>query len=412
MARTIVGVFDTGAAAKRAVDALVAAGIPREDISLVAGDPTGEYARYGERGDRGDAGDRATSGATGGAILGGVLGLLAGLTTLAIPGIGPIIAAGPIAAALTGTALGAGVGAATGGLIGYLTEAGVPEAEAGYYAEAVRRGSTLVTVQASEAEAQRVAQVLEESGARDLEGMAEEWRRGGWTGFDSTAAPAASRERAGEERRTIPVTEERLEVGKRQVPSGGVRVYSRVTEQPVEEEVRLRDERVRLDRRPADRPATAADRPFQEASFEVAETAEEPVVAKRARVVEEIVVGIEAQERVETVRDKVRRTDVDVQRGQPESRRSPAAYGEFEADYRQHCARSFAGAGLGYEECAPAYRYGHTLATAPEYASREWSALESDARRRWEERNQGTWDRFKDSIRYAWDRARGRARAA
>ena len=73
---------------------------------------------------------------------------------------------------------------------------------------------------------------------------------------------------------------------------------------------------------------------------------------------------------------------------------------------------SFAGAGLGYEECAPAYRYGHTLATAPEYASREWSALESDARRRWEERNQGTWDRFKDSIRYAWDRARGRARAA
>jgi hypothetical protein len=371
MAKTVVGVFDTEEAAKQAVEALVRAGISRSDISLVAADARGEYARRapGEEGD--DRGDRATTGAAGGAVLGGVLGLLAGMTTLAIPGIGPIIAAGPIAAALTGTALGAGVGAATGGLIGYLTGAGVPEEEAGYYAEAVHRGGTLVTVHASDAEADRAVRILDESGARDIEEMAAEWRRGGWTGAEAGALAGAGEQ----PRPAIPVVREEVQVGERAGQRGGVRVYPRVTPEPV------------------------------------TEPTEEPVAAKRALVIEEVVVDLDVQARTETVRDRVRRSQVEVDRTGT-TRAGAAGYGAFEADFRQHCARAFTGGELTYEDCAPAYRYGHTLGSDTRFTSRDWPALEADARERWEARNPGTWERFKNAIRYAWDRARGQARAA
>jgi len=118
----------------------------------------------------------------------------------------------------------------------------------------------------------------------------------------------------------IPVVEEDLSVSKREVERGHVRIYSRVTEQPVEESVRLRAEIVTVERRPADRPATAAD--FVAAEKEVIELAEkvdEPVVSKRARVVEEVVVHKEVSERMETVRGTARHTDVDVKR-EPENR--------------------------------------------------------------------------------------------
>ena len=108
--------------------------------------------------------------------------------------------------------------------------------------------------------------------------------------------------------------EEELQVGKRQVERGGVRVRSRVIERPVEEVVRLREERVRVERRPVNRPVTEADlRAFREGTIEVIEQAEEPVVSKQARVIEEVAVGKDVAERTETVRDTVRRTEVDVE---------------------------------------------------------------------------------------------------
>jgi uncharacterized protein (TIGR02271 family) len=349
----------------------------------------------------------------------------------------------------------------------------VPESEAGYYSEAVRRGSTLVTVQASEPEAERVASILDRSGARDIEGMAAEWHREGWAGPTAEAEAETAREgwagratgtearpegwtgapvgaasareawtgaaagadapregwagveagagarAADEERRAIPVVREELQVGKRAVQHGGVRVYSRVTEEPAEEQVRLREERVQVERRPADRAVRPEDTAaFQETAFEMRETAEEPVVAKQARVIEEVVIGKDVQERTETVRDRVRRTSVDVERTGDAERAGRAAgggtprYEAWESDFRQHCDTAFAGSGWSYEDCAPAYRYGHTLASDPGFAGRDWPAIEADARQRWEEHNPGTWDRFEDSIRYAWDRVRGQARAA
>jgi uncharacterized protein (TIGR02271 family) len=111
----------------------------------------------------------------------------------------------------------------------------------------------------------------------------------------------------------IPVVEEELRVGKREVEKGGVRITNRVTETPVEEEVRLREEHINVERRPVDRPVSNADNAFQSGAIEVTETAEEAVVAKNARVVEEVVVNKDVQERTETVRDTLHRTDVDVE---------------------------------------------------------------------------------------------------
>lgn len=121
---------------------------------------------------------------------------------------------------------------------------------------------------------------------------------------------------------SIPVTEERLVVGKRAVESGRVRVYGRVTEKPVEESVQLRNERVNVERRAVDRPATDVDRQ-DEVVVEITEMREEPVVGKQERVVEEIVIGKTVEERTETVRDTVRRKDVEVERTdtEPDERR-------------------------------------------------------------------------------------------
>lgn len=116
------------------------------------------------------------------------------------------------------------------------------------------------------------------------------------------------------EMRSIPVTEEELKVGKRAVLRGGVRVYSRTVEEPVEENVELQEEHVRVERQPANRPASESDfHAGDEQRIEVAEYAEEPVVSKEARVVEDVRVGKEKTQRTETVRDNVRHTEVDVE---------------------------------------------------------------------------------------------------
>jgi uncharacterized protein (TIGR02271 family) len=113
----------------------------------------------------------------------------------------------------------------------------------------------------------------------------------------------------------VPVTEERLSVGKQQVETGGVRVSTHVEERPVEAQVNLREEHVNVQRRAVDRPATEADfNRAATANLEVTETAERAVVSKEARVVEEIEIGKQATERTETVRDTVRKTEVDVQK--------------------------------------------------------------------------------------------------
>jgi uncharacterized protein (TIGR02271 family) len=400
MARTVVGFFDDFSHARAAVEDLVNSGIPRECIGLTASNARGEHGEAARREGQGNkAGEGAAAGAGIGAVVGGLGGLLVGLGMLAIPGIGPILAAGPIATTLAG----AGIGAATGGLIGALTGMGIPEEHAQIYAEGVRRGGTLVTVQTEEARVDSASDILNRHGAVDIERRAEEWRGSGWTGFRHDAQPMSREDLDREREVRVPVTEETLAVGKRPVERGGVRVYSRVEEQPVREDVQLREEHVSVDRRPVDRPITAGDRDaFQERSYEVREMAEEPVVSKQARVAEEVVIRKDVDERTETVSDTVRRTDVDVQ---PISGRDYSAYDQ---DFRRDFTTRFGTQrGQDYDSYEPAYRAGFDFGSDPRYASREWDATEADLRADWERRNAGPWERFKDSIRYGWDRARG-----
>ena len=184
--------------------------------------------------------------------------------------------------------------------------------EIGHYHEAVRRGGALLSVEVvDETSVERVRNALYAEGAVDIDSRVAQWRSTGYTGYDRNA-PAYTADEIAAERQAFPVVRESLDVGKREVQTGGVRVYSRVTETPVSESVSLREEHATIERRAVDRPATAAD--LKEGSVEIRETAEEPVITKTARVVEEVVVGKEASSRSETVNDTVRSTEVDVER--------------------------------------------------------------------------------------------------
>jgi uncharacterized protein (TIGR02271 family) len=225
------------------------------------------------------------------------------------------------------------------------------------YSEAVRRGSCVLTVDAADdAEAERAQDVLHRFGPVDLDERTQEWRGSGWqssrlagtTTADDDAIGATYRSDAlgtrlendttgtthptgttgtthltdtlgttgtRDERAdtVIPVTEERIEVGKREVQRGGVRVITRTVERPVEATVSLREEHATVTRRPVDRAVTDADQAFRDQTIEVRESAEEAVVGKTARVVEEVEVGKRAEVHEETIHDTVRKTDVEVE---------------------------------------------------------------------------------------------------
>jgi hypothetical protein len=192
--RTIVALFDDYREAEGAIRELESAGVPSTDVNLIAnnaGNRYGDYPQYGINRPAGtDHADTASGAGTGagiGAVLGGAAGLLAGIGALAIPGVGPVVAAGALAATLAG----AGVGAAVGGLVGALVEAGIPREHADIYAEAVRRGGTLLTVRTDDALSDRVTDILNRHSPVDIEERAESWRQAGWRGFDERAEPYA-----------------------------------------------------------------------------------------------------------------------------------------------------------------------------------------------------------------------------
>lgn len=301
--------------------------------------------------------------------------------------------------------------------------------DAGMYSEAVRRGSYMLSVEAqTEEQAERAADIMQRFNAVDLDQRSSQWRSSGWTGYQSDA-PLYTADEIQKDRdlyskttvsktgaqsagattstgKSIPVIEEQLEVGKRVVQKGGVRIFSRVTEKPVQESVQLREEHVKVERTAVDQPASAADiEAFKEGSIEVRETAEEPVIAKTARVVEEVKVGKEVTERTETVKDTVRRTDVEV-----EQLGAQSAGGRTIADdeFRQHWQGAYGSSGGRYEDYASAYRYGANLANQQKYQGYRWEELEPQVRSDWEATHAGSpWDRTKQAVRYGWEKMTG-----
>ena len=194
----------------------------------------------------------------------------------------------------------------------------LPEEDRYAYAEGMRRGNVLLNASVDEGAINQASSILEQAGALDLDAQEASWRQSGWTGYDAathtavrTAAPVVAPGRTDE---TIKVMEEQLVVGKREVGRGGMRVRSYVVERPVEAQVTLHEERVTIERHPVNRPVTAADAAaFGEKTLEAHATREEAVVGKDVRVVEEIGLKKEEADRVETVRDTVRKTEVEVE---------------------------------------------------------------------------------------------------
>ena len=246
-----------------------------------------------------------------------------------------------------------------------LLSAGVEADEAREYAASVSQGGALVVAQAEDSQTDEAVAVMNRyyTGSDSSEDAAQ------YAAGDTRTAQTVAD--TGETR--LAVAEEQLMVGKRVVQRGGVRVRSVVTERPVEQQVSLRDETIKVERRPVNRAATDADtNVFSEQAFELTETDEEAVVAKETRVIEEVVIGKTVEQRTETVKDTVRRSDVEV------------------------------------EEIGTTY--GESLAADPRYSGREWSQVESEAKTNWESTNQdqGTWEQVQGSVKGAWDRLRGK----
>jgi hypothetical protein len=183
MPRVYPGLYDRYDDATRAVADLRAAGVPPEDISLIAHNSEDRFEM--PRSEPTAAG----TGARIGSVIGGGAGLLTGLGIMAIPGLGPVVAAGWLVATVAGAAAGAVAGAATGGIIGALTHHGVSEDHAHVYAEGVRRGGALVTARGDEETGSMVDPVYRRTGAVDLEERARQYKSGGWSRFDPDAPP-------------------------------------------------------------------------------------------------------------------------------------------------------------------------------------------------------------------------------
>jgi hypothetical protein len=200
---TVVRLFDHPGDAVRAIRRLEALGIDDGDISLIANNREGWYSDKGVHHDRlsrsdkrgikdddldgkDDRAEGAGKGAATGAALGAGAGILAGLGMLAVPGLGPIVAAGWLASTATGAAAGAAAGGAIGAILGALTHEGIDQKEAEVYAESIRRGGAVVVVRDVGDRRREIEQALSDYAA-DPTMRADYYRSGGWNGYSQSA---------------------------------------------------------------------------------------------------------------------------------------------------------------------------------------------------------------------------------
>jgi uncharacterized protein (TIGR02271 family) len=411
MENTVVAVYDTYAHAQNAMNELLSAGFTRDEVRLSA---------------EGDTGARDT-------------------------------------ATQTQSDTGSGIGHFFRSLFGMEEH----REQRDVYSEAVRRGHCVLTLDiAADDEHDRAIDILNRHDPVDVDERAAHWRSQGWTGYDeslprytdseiakdrslyTTGRDMSLTENAGmsidtdtagtqrqrdamisgrpaldtnagarmEGQQRIPVVEEELRVGKREVQRGGVRVFQRLSENPVHEAVNLRQERVKVERHPVDQPASEADlAAFKEGSVEVRETAEEPVISKTARVVEEVVVGKEVTQQAQDIDDTVRRTDVEVEQlGAAGTDRTRSDFADTtatsdDADFRRHWQAAYGSSGDRYEDYDAAYRYGSNLAGTDRMKNYRWSDVEPDVRSDWESVHpESTWEKVKDAVRYGAERVTGK----
>jgi len=361
MTKTVVALYDDAADARSVESELSAAGFTDTEVitssDLSAGWSSGGAARSSTLdSDRAIGEGSLAAGAPG--VAGAPLGTMPGTTSALGRDSDTDATLGERAA---------GIGGAGEGIISRLRRAGVPEDDANVYAEGVRRGGSLVIARLADENVDRGLEIMSNYRPVDVEERGSSWRSTGWSRYDENAGPytetsttagtgtglgaaasamrdvntttstttsevgATGRVGTGEET-VIPIVEEQIAVGKREVSRGGVRVRSYVVETPVEESVQLRDETVRVERRTVDRPVDATADAFRERTVEVTETDEEAVVSKTARVTGEVVISKDVEERTERISDTVRRTEVDVENATDANRRTDRTIDRRDSD--------------------------------------------------------------------------------
>jgi uncharacterized protein (TIGR02271 family) len=224
-----------------------------------------------------------------------------------------------------------------GGFWATLKDAFMPDEDRYSYEEAVRRGGYLLCAQVDESQADEAIRILDQSNSVDFNQREQEWKSEGWTAYDGKRPAEFETQNRSQQvqEEHIPLVEEELKVGKREVSRGGARVRSYVEETPVHEQVALREEHVSVERRPVNEKLTSRDLNdsdlLRERDVEMTEMSEEAVVGKEARVKEEVVIRKTAEEHVEKIDDTVRRTEVEIDEGAggPENR---SAFSSLEQD--------------------------------------------------------------------------------
>jgi hypothetical protein len=199
----------------------------------------------------------------------------------------------------------------------------------------------------------------------------------------------------------LEVIEEDLEVGTEEVERGRMRIYTVVTEREVQQDVKLRDETIRVNRRPVNRTVITNPDLFKQKSFEMVEIDEIAKVRKTVKVVEEVSLGKEVVQKIETIKETLRRQDVEI-----EEVKTARTFTEYDTDFRSFYTTNLANSGVTYEELQPAYNYGYKLATTEPFRSNPWSAVEADAKGIWEDKNPNTWEQNQTVIKYAWEKVR------
>jgi len=332
MAQTVIGLFDSASDAQKAVEQLVSNGFSRSNIDVSSSGATGSTGSSSTGLATSDTSGNYGSSTTGlgTSDISGTSGSYGtgttGLGTSDLSGTSGSYSTGSNALDSSGSSTGSygtssshhegeGIGHSISRFFSNLFG---NDDEATTYSGVANKSGSIVTVHAQSAEeAEQAADILDDNGAIDVNERASQY--GLTSGSSSSAGDysttgSTSGKTTGDQTTSIPIIEENLQIGKRTVETGGARLRSRIVERPVEESLRLREERVTVERNAVNRPATEADfTNFKEGTIEVTETAEVPVVAKEARVVEEVSLGKEVNEREETIRDTVRKTEVDVE---------------------------------------------------------------------------------------------------
>ncbi len=297
--RRAVGVFKTRAEAERVVDELNASGINMERVSVVAKDAS-EVAgvetgldRTEKEGNHAEEG--ATTGALTGGAIGGIGGLLVGLGVLAIPGIGPILLAGAEATAIATTLAGGAIGAAAGGLVGALIGLGIPEERAQVYNDRVTAGEYLVMVNSAEADIASAEAIMKRHRVEEF-GI-----------YGSTGSALDNPD-------NLKLYEERLKVDKDTVRTGQVSVGKRVETETATASVPVRKEKVVIERTPGtSAPVAPTADAFNDGAVANVEVYEEKAdIRKEAFVAEEVNVRKESVQDTVTVKEELRREELDV----------------------------------------------------------------------------------------------------